>query len=375
MDINIFLQTEGYKGNLMLVMFLHFSPFNLLPATFLFFYVRNTLTDRNHLTLSDLLHFIPFLIVAIDFIPYYQLPMEDKRRIIEQVSGDMNAIMAVAQGRVLSHFQYSMLRWTLWFIYLLAILRMLYIRRPKALLKPKMPLSQYRTTYNWLLTLTLFFLAALIPFLKLILDYHSGKVIVSGASYIATPAFMMSMAISVMACFSILMYPQILYGMPRVSVTLPEVTIEKEVPPQSLFQDPPVSNEAEFRSDPTDQDPFIRLADAIEQYIRDEKPYLDPDFSISTISHRFKVPQHHVHFCFSKIIQCGFPAYRNRLRVANAKELLTGIHGRTLTIDAIGKESGFSAKKNFYNAFNKETGMTPGQYLESLAAGKHPDQT
>jgi len=371
----MYLQTEGIGGTLMLIFFLHSSPFSLLLGPFLFFYVRNTLTDRNRLTKHDLIHFIPFVFVAFDLTDYYQLPLEEKRRIIEQISGNMSAIMSVAHGRILSHYQYSLLRWFLWFGYLLLILNMLYKRRPGIIHGPKIPLSQYRVSYTWLLTLTLFFVAVVLTFLKVILDNHSGHNLLSSSDYLATPAFVLSMVIYFMACLSILMYPQILYGMPRLSAPMTDEIIAKDIPTYDPLPDADFSAVPDLRADSSNQDPFVRLADAIEQYIRDEKPYLDSDFSISTISQRFKVPQHHVHYCFSKIIQCGFPAYRNRLRVEYARELLASGHGRQLTIDAIGKQSGFSAKMNFYTAFKKETGMTPRQYLDSLHSDPSPGRS
>lgn len=162
--------------------------------------------------------------------------------------------------------------------------------------------------------------------------------------------------------------------MPRL--TLPLVEGSQTTVASPGVADHPRETPAIPKKDATqeDEDPFQSLATAIEKYIRDDKPYLDPEFSISTISQHFKVPQHHVHYCFSKIIQSGFPAYRNRLRVEHAKALLAGIQGRQLTIDGIGKQSGFAAKMNFYTAFKKETGMTPRQYLESVDADLRPGQ-
>lgn len=371
----MYLQTEGIGGTLMLIFFMHTSPFSLLQGPFLFFYIRNTLTDSNRLTRHDLIHFIPFLLVAIDLMGYYQLPLEEKRRIIDQISGNMSAIMAVAHGRILSNFQYSLLRWFLWFGYLMLIMHMLYKRRLGKIHDPKIPSSQYRDTYTWLLTLTLFFVGVVLTLLKVILDNHSGHNLLSGSGYLATPAFVVSMVIYFLGCLSILLYPQILYGLPRLSLPVADemsstIHMPASSKPMAGISEKSISGDSE-----SDHDPFRSLAATIERYIREEKPYLDPDFSITSISQRFKIPQHHVHYCFSRIIKCGFPAYRNRMRVEYAKEMLEGGHGRQLTIDAIGKQSGFLAKMNFYTAFKKETGMTPRQYLESLNNDHDMSQT
>jgi AraC-like DNA-binding protein len=367
MDINTYFQTEGNSGNLMLILFLHTSPLNLLLGPFLYFYVRSTLTDYNRLSIKDLLHFIPFVLITIDIIPYFQLPVEEKREIIQLISNDMNAIRIYARGHILNHYQYTLVRWSSWFGYLLFILYSLLKNRPEKIARSSHSKSQYRLIYTWLLTLTLSFLAALLPTIFIIQNFHSGKLDMNGYEYLSMPAFVFSMAIYVLACLSILLYPQILYGLPQLAPptsndNVTSAVIQDMLLPASTTQRPlqiPTKNDL-------DEDPLSTLAASIERYIYDEKAYLNPDFSIYAISHRLQVPQHHIHYCFSKIIRCGFPAYRNRLRVMYAKELLADGHGRKLTIDAIGKQAGFSAKMNFYTAFKKETGLTPKQYLDSL---------
>lgn len=366
LDVNMYLQTEGVSGNLMLIFFMHTSPFSVLLGPILFFYVRSTLLDQNRLKSSDFLHFVPFFLISADLMAYFQLPVEEKRRIIKLISSDMGFLRVYARGHILNHYQYTLIRWSLWFGYLLYILYVLYHKRPGLKPSPGSALSQYRIIYTWLLTLSLSFLAVLFPTMFVILDFDSGRVSMNGTEYLSMPAFVISMVIYVLACLSILMYPQILYGLPRLSLPISgeissiAISPTDQVPAVEL---PRVSTSGDSA---TDEDSFRQLAAAIESYIREERPYLDPDFSISTISLRFKIPQHHVHYCFSRIIQSGFPAYRNRLRVEFAKDLLSGGHGRKLTIDAIGRQSGFAAKMNFYTAFKKETGMTPRQYLESL---------
>lgn len=350
----------------MLVFFMHTSPFSLLPGPLLFFYVRNTLNDSNRMKWTDLLHFIPFILVSIDFMPYFLLPLDEKRKIIELVSQDLGQTRNYLRGNILQHFHYIVIRWLLWIGYLTGIIIMLYRRRPEKIHNPVIPMPQYRITYNWFLTLSLLLTATLIPNFLMIVTFHSGRVDLNGPGYASMPPYIITLSIYFLAFLSIMIYPQILYGMPQYKGSL-QTNIR---PSDGSFISGRPAAEPEKVSETSisrqSGDPFIELSNAIESYIVEEKPYLDPEFSISTISHRFKVPQHHVHYCFSRIIQCGFPAYRNRLRVEFAKGLLAGEHGRTLTIDAIGKESGFSGKMNFYNAFKKETGLTPKQYADKL---------
>ncbi len=108
------------------------------------------------------------------------------------------------------------------------------------------------------------------------------------------------------------------------------------------------------------------LAKKIEQYLRREKPFLNPDFELADLATALEVNPKQVSFACKHILDKKFTDLRAQLRVEYAKELLKkGLTG-TNTIDAIGVDSGFKSRSTYYEAFKAETGMTPSQYLESL---------
>lgn len=61
--------------------------------------------------------------------------------------------------------------------------------------------------------------------------------------------------------------------------------------------------------------------------------------------------------------------YINRLRVEYAIKLMKG--NKNYSIEAIAGESGFNSRSTFYRAFYKEFGMTPAQYMNTLADEKN----
>jgi transcriptional regulator GlxA family with amidase domain len=65
-----------------------------------------------------------------------------------------------------------------------------------------------------------------------------------------------------------------------------------------------------------------------------------------------------------------FTDLRAQLRVEHAKELLKKGLSESITIDAIGVDSGFKSRSTYYDAFKAETGMTPSQYLENFQTKK-----
>ena len=67
------------------VLYVNFTPLYLLSGPFLYFYVRNSLTDRYELSRKDLLHFIPFVVHAIGLIPYLFSPFSEKIDFIKKL--------------------------------------------------------------------------------------------------------------------------------------------------------------------------------------------------------------------------------------------------------------------------------------------------
>jgi AraC-like DNA-binding protein len=111
-------------------------------------------------------------------------------------------------------------------------------------------------------------------------------------------------------------------------------------------------------------DPFFELVDKINAYLIKEEPYLNPEFTINELAASLRVPVHHVSYCLNTLMNVKFTSLRTQLRIQYAAKLLDSGQADELSMDGIGKKSGFSTRSNFYNAFKSETGMTPSEYLE-----------
>jgi AraC-like DNA-binding protein len=217
-----------------------------------------------------------------------------------------------------------------------------YKRKEKNLLEHN---RQNILVFNWLLTLILVTGIVAGGFLFLTIRLYDASV--TRVIIESEPTYLISgLAFTLLPIVLIVFFPQVLYGMPLVSST-------KKAPKLTI----PVN-------DPTD--PLAETAQLIVDYIKNEKPYLYPDFDIEDIAEKLDIPKHHIIYCFTMILQKKFTAYRSMVRVEHAKELLHSGTANTLSIDGIGAQSGFSSRSGFYATFKAETGMTPSQYLESL---------
>jgi AraC-like DNA-binding protein len=129
-------------------------------------------------------------------------------------------------------------------------------------------------------------------------------------------------------------------------------------------------------SDDTDHDmPEAELeeglkdsAKAVMDYLLEEKPYLDKDFSMDKLAQALQLPRHHVYFCMNRVLKVKFPELRKQLRIQHAKQLLEQGKNKSLSIEGIGIQSGFSSRSNFFTAFKSEVGCTPSEYLDKITS-------
>ena len=59
----------------------------------------------------------------------------------------------------------------------------------------------------------------------------------------------------------------------------------------------------------------------------------------------------------------------NQYRVDHAKSLIAGGAWKELSLEGLGKQSGFANRTNFFLVFKKSTGLSPSEYLQGVKTG------
>jgi AraC-like DNA-binding protein len=113
------------------------------------------------------------------------------------------------------------------------------------------------------------------------------------------------------------------------------------------------------------EDPFAELADLVLKVMAEKQPYLSLDFSLEDLAELLQVPKHHLYYCFQNHLHTKFTRLRTKFRVEHAKQLLTELDLGQITIDAVGRNSGFASKTNFYTIFKAEVGISPGEFAQA----------
>ncbi len=329
------------------IFFNHFAPLMFLIGPFLYFYIRGTLKDQYALSKIDALHFIPALIALIGTTPYIFQSFENKLRIADRIIDNVNSVNQIEVNLFYKIGGSLALRAFFGFVYLLYCIYLLWQHYPSKKEALQIPRKQFWITYRWLcillgslLTINVSLaITALQPASLIVREnfFADGDVFyqITGMGY-----FVLSI--------SLLLFPEILYGMPK---RIEQVTTKKKKTKSKAV---------------SDEDPFIEVNESIIDYLKSQKPYLNPDFDISDIAFDLKIPQNHVSYCISNIMNTRFTKLKSELRIQHAIELLQDGHNSSITIDGIGIQSGFKTRSYYYEVFKKETGFTPSEYLENI---------
>ncbi len=334
------------------VFYNHFTPLMLLLGPLLYFYVRGTLNDTYVLKKWDYLHFIPAIIRLIGIIPYLMLPFDKKIQFAELIIHDIDKIASIETNYFYSSTVSFVKRPLLLLLYVFCCFYLIWKRIAKKPGKDKIARRQYLISLRWLFILIITVFIIVLEFLSI--TFKSINTKPSTALYQTNFLYLISGVGYGVMSLSLLLYPNILYGIPR------RAKVKKEV-----------SNEKEKKLKPSNSknkkkkaEPFYDLSQQIQRYISDKKPFTNPEFSLSDIAVALKVPQNHVQYCINEIMGTKFASLRNEFRVAYAVELLSSDLKDSLTIEGIAIQSGFKTRASFYNAFKNITGKTPTEYIE-----------
>ena len=110
------------------------------------------------------------------------------------------------------------------------------------------------------------------------------------------------------------------------------------------------------------QDHAARLAKRIEDAMRKEALYLNPNLSLQKLSQRVGAVPNQVSQTLNQEIGLSFFDYVAQWRVKAAEPLIVAGDQSVLSIAL---QVGFNSKSTFYKAFKRETGMTPKAYRDS----------
>ena len=344
------------KSVLLVSIVLVYTKFSLfLNGPMLYWYIRSTLTDNPRLKRIDILHLVPAAFFFLTSLPYIFAPASEKARIASELMMTIDNIMISDQPVLFYLIPAKFVFLAQLFhalVYFIVSARMLasYLKTGKK----NHVLSGQRIVINWLTVLISFLLILTISsdiiMIKTVLTKDSGLFYTLNILTISTTIGLVGLMVSP------LFFPYILYGLPRfpaASASAPGT--KEEIRPDTR-------EDSKLKAHAFEDDYLLQIEGIIDSFMREQKPWLKNDFNLTQLSGMINIPVHHLAYFFRENLKQSFHDYRNKWRVEYSKKLIREGKVKEITLEAIGRLSGFSSRNTFFIAFKRAEGMSPSEF-------------
>lgn len=345
------------------VFFNHFTPLYLLIGPFFYFYIRGLLNDRFEFKRKDLLHFIPALVQLVAIVPYLFLTsFEDKQQLIMGFVSQPKTVLSHKFNLLFDFRESHWIRTLSMLFYFILFTNEFrkFLLCTRAKIKT---LMQELFNFRWSLFLSISFLLVLALNLYYVFQLSVNPMFLSGSTIglIGLIVF----GIVLFNNLSLLFFPQVLYGIPQKGQidsrdnsdsNANQSTLSAETSSNTGLSEKPLFKSNNY---------FFDLEKRIKDYFSSDRPYLDKDFQLQTLSNHLGVPQHHISYCLRYYFNTTFSDFKNRYRLNYFKGLVKEGQIGAKTIEAMIDESGFRSRSAFYASFEKIEEISLSEYLKS----------
>ena len=301
--LEFLFETSGIATQYPYLILMEYFPIGFLYGPLIFLHLRRLLDKGPHWT--DLMHFIPMLLMCIHLIFYWEMSPWDR---IDYIRAHfLDRIMPLNYLRAAHQALYGL--WCL------------------ILLRNHFDQLTLRKRYYTLLVAGIYFLATvLISWYTMFAETWRGDFIFY--------YFSISSLIFLIA--------YLLYKDPSFLQRLSKKYLTSSVR----------------------EDLKHEIRDKLSKVMAEESVFLRGDLSLKVLSEKIGVKSHQLSQTLSELMNEGFNDYVNRHRIDHAKKLLLNPDFDYLKIEAIGLECGFNNKVTFNNAFKKFEGVTPAVFKD-----------
>ncbi|NQZ47644.1 MAG: helix-turn-helix domain-containing protein [Erythrobacter sp.] len=111
----------------------------------------------------------------------------------------------------------------------------------------------------------------------------------------------------------------------------------------------------------------INIQDRLERYFSDNQAFLNANINLSRVAQAVNVTRNQLSFVINHGLQSSFYELVNRHRILYVIDQMPPSNVSYSVVSAA-LEAGFNSISGFYNAFKKQTGVTPSVYRKQLYA-------
>jgi AraC-like DNA-binding protein len=128
----------------------------------------------------------------------------------------------------------------------------------------------------------------------------------------------------------------------------------------SFFKQTTVNDSIKYKASLLTPELQLHTLKKLEQLMKNEKPFLRPDFSLPDLANKLNVSVHALSQAINEGLGKSFFEMLAEYRVEEAKRFL--IEQPNIKIEEIAEQVGYNSKSSFNTAFKKITGKTPSEF-------------
>ncbi len=321
--------------------------FAIPPLSYL--YTRAVLFNEKGIQFKDLLHSIPFVIILINYVPFFIIPIEEKRKIIQLILENLDLSFTYQAG-IIPEKMTNILRILILLIYTIAQWRL--IIKYKKNFKVIQVENQIHAILQWLKIYAWSCTAHIIAIIIIAAFFLSNNSLFYNWGFInLLPLIIYSVSFFVINSY-LLIHPNVMNGLPFIKY--------KEIESNVLTEE--VSKIPFIEEDYTEQ---IKL---INQFFEEQKPYLNKDLSLVQVAASLDLPIRDLSYILNNYYNLRFTDFVNQQRINHIISIYKDAYLDNFTIESAALEAGFMSKSGFYKSFKKLYKTTPTAYFQSLKA-------
>lgn len=321
------------------------SVMQVVSPVFFFLYLQSFISDKSRLNPLQYLHFIPAVFMLWDVATWIALPVDEAQNLLKQVVERKQFFINQPHSFIPEPWQHPFRR-GLTMIYLLCAW-IIVVKQARN----QMWGVQKRWVYFLISAMTVNQILLVVQYIVIITGNQ-----VSQDLFLAPAQIMLMMIL-----FGVLFYePRLLYGQLLVSDLWRKPVHLEDLTGETM---PEQKQQENVRRAPVDQEKIQHYIETMNELMERKQPFLNPEYQISGLSSDLGIPVHHCSYVLNYHMGKGFRDWINGYRVNYFLQQIPK-QGNTKTIEAIAMESGFKNNTTFYNAFKKEKGVLPGDYIK-----------
>lgn len=311
-----------------------FPPIIFTYGPLLYLYIKALTNDGFRLTAKHLLHFIPFAINTLYFIPFHLQGSTEKIAAVEEFLRHPTTVSYVVLVVRIIHA----------FIYIFFCIRLVQTHAGKV--KESFSAVE-KVNISWIRHLLVLFIVVWLVVLAL---------------YLFIPHSMEKEKLN----FSIiyLLVSLSIFSIGYRGMSQPEIF--SSVPNDAQY--PGETKEKKYEKTGLGPEEAKSLLNRLLRFITSEKPYLEPELTLPQLAKALDIPLHHVSQVINEKLQQNFYKFINSYRVEEAKKRLSHYEIGKEKLIKIAFDVGFNSLSTFNRVFKELTGQSPSEFRKKQTA-------